>query len=138
MDIALIAVAGCAVSLLCVGLLAVGALLLLRFAGTTGVRWLDQLVGSDERLIEDEASPVRRRAQPRPSASLRASTPDLDFEEAVRRQQQQRNIPTSSSLRQANRPEAQDWGTDAPNLRSASQRRTRGERDHEILDDQDF
>lgn len=138
MDIALIAIAGCVVSLLCVGLLAVGALLLVRFAGSTGVQWLDRLVGSDERLIEDEASPVGRRPQPRPSAALRASTPDLDFEEAVRRQQQQRSIPPSSSLRQANRPQEPDWGTDAPNLRSASQRRTRGERDQEIFDDQDL
>ena len=81
--------------------------------------------------------PAHRRPQPRPSTSLRASTPDLDFEEAVRRQQQ-RSIPPSSSLRQANRPQEPDWGTDAPNLRSASQRRTRGERDQEIFDDQDL
>lgn len=157
MDLGAIFLGVCALSLLCVGLLAVAAFFLARFAGTTLSDLLDSVTGG---LGGDDASERRYRRDdgtPRPvKADMRARAQTVDFDEALQRYQggnaggaPQRYSAQAAADAPAQRDSTPSLRTpsisddvgerglddvDVPNLRSA--RTTRRRDGYEIYDDE--
>lgn len=135
MDLGGIGLAICGFSLLCLGLLAVLAVVVLRFTGTTVMDLMDDLTGGGR--DEPESVPSERRRNLASGQELRARAQSLDFDEAVRRHGGESSIPSASAYDQADNSTENSGLGDAPRSGGLRSRNRRNRDGYEIYDDRD-